>query len=149
MRRCSGSGDVDAVELVEVAVESGAAPGGGAAGGAEPERAELGGAEPERAEPRGAELERAEPGGAGPERVDSGGVLSLVEFLQVPRLGGSLSLHRSCASGFLADGDSSEELIELRGLPLEPMELVLLELLELEVLMELEMLEVLLVLELP
>ncbi|CAI7909210.1 unnamed protein product [Closterium sp. NIES-54] len=59
----------DAVEPLEVAVDS------GASGGAEPERAEpggagSGGAEPERAEPGGAasggaEPERAEPGGAG------------------------------------------------------------------------------------
>ncbi|CAI7934165.1 unnamed protein product [Closterium sp. NIES-54] len=64
-----GVSQVDAVEPVEVAVDS------GASGGAEPERVEpggagSGGAEPEHAEPGGAgsggaELERAEPGGAG------------------------------------------------------------------------------------
>ncbi|CAI5527302.1 unnamed protein product [Closterium sp. Naga37s-1] len=69
----SGVSQVDAVEPVEVAVDSGAATGGGAAGGAEPEREEPGGAEPERAEPGGAEPERVEPGGAEPERVESGG----------------------------------------------------------------------------
>ncbi|CAI5983242.1 unnamed protein product [Closterium sp. NIES-64] len=69
------------------------------------------------------------------------GVLSLLEFLQVPHLGGSLALHRSCASGLLAAGDSSEELLELRALPLEPRELVLLELLELEELLELVVLQ--------
>ncbi|CAI7830615.1 unnamed protein product [Closterium sp. NIES-53] len=52
----------DAVELVEVAVDS------GASGGAEPERAELGGAGPGGAEP-----ERAEPGGAEPGGAESGG----------------------------------------------------------------------------
>ncbi|CAI7841334.1 unnamed protein product [Closterium sp. NIES-53] len=60
----------DAVELVEVAADS------GASGGAEPERAEprgaeSGGAEPERAEPGG-----AEPGGAEPERAEPGGAAS-------------------------------------------------------------------------
>ncbi|CAI7771155.1 unnamed protein product [Closterium sp. NIES-53] len=64
----SGVSQVDAVQPVEVAVDS------GASGGAEPERAEpggagSGGAEPERAEPwgaasGGAELEVAESGGA-------------------------------------------------------------------------------------
>ncbi|CAI5942785.1 unnamed protein product [Closterium sp. NIES-64] len=74
---------VDDVEPVEVAVDSGAATGGGAAGGAEPGVAEPEGAEPERAESGDAELERAEswdaepecaePGGAEPERAESGG----------------------------------------------------------------------------
>ncbi|CAI7836521.1 unnamed protein product [Closterium sp. NIES-54] len=58
----SGVSQVDAVELVEVAVDS------GASGGAEPERAELGGAGPGGAEP-----ERAEPGGAEPGGAESGG----------------------------------------------------------------------------
>ncbi|CAI7850843.1 unnamed protein product, partial [Closterium sp. NIES-54] len=79
----SGVSQVDAVEPVEVAADS------GASGGAEPERVEprgagSGGAEPERAEPggawsRGAEPERAEPwgaasGGAKPGVAGSGGV---------------------------------------------------------------------------
>ncbi|CAI7891384.1 unnamed protein product [Closterium sp. NIES-54] len=70
----SGVSQVDAVEPVEVAADSGASggaeperaePGGAESGGAEPERAESGGAEPGGAEPGGAEPERAEPGGAG------------------------------------------------------------------------------------
>ncbi|CAI7890387.1 unnamed protein product, partial [Closterium sp. NIES-53] len=78
----SGVSQVDAIEPVKVAVDS------GASGGAEPERAEpggagSGGAEPKRAEPGGAgsggaEPERAEPGGAAsggavPERVEPRG----------------------------------------------------------------------------
>ncbi|CAI7818619.1 unnamed protein product [Closterium sp. NIES-53] len=61
----SGVSQVDAVEPVEVAVDS------GASGGAEPERAELGGAEHERAEPGGARS-----GGAEPERAEPGGAMS-------------------------------------------------------------------------
>ncbi|CAI7910493.1 unnamed protein product [Closterium sp. NIES-54] len=73
----SGVSQVDAVEPVEVAVDSGASrgagperaePGGARSGGAEPERAESGGAEPERAEPGGAGS-----GGAEPVRAESGG----------------------------------------------------------------------------
>ncbi|CAI7896208.1 unnamed protein product [Closterium sp. NIES-53] len=83
-------------ELVEVAVDSGAARGaepagagtrGAGTGGAEPERvepggAESGGAESGRAEPRGAEPGRVEPEGtasrvAKPARVESGGALRL------------------------------------------------------------------------
>ncbi|CAI7922204.1 unnamed protein product [Closterium sp. NIES-54] len=70
----SGVSQVDAVEPVEVAVDS------GTSGGAEPGGAGSGGAEPVRAEPGGAgsggaELVRAEPGGAGsggaePERAE-------------------------------------------------------------------------------
>ncbi|CAI7787375.1 unnamed protein product, partial [Closterium sp. NIES-53] len=73
----SGVSQVDAVEPVEVAVDS------GASGGAEPERAEHwaagpGGAEPKRVEPGGAgsggaEPERAEPGGAEPGGAEPGG----------------------------------------------------------------------------
>ncbi|CAI7776637.1 unnamed protein product [Closterium sp. NIES-54] len=63
---------VDAVELVKVAVDSGAAPGaepaGAGSGGAVP-----GGAESEGAEPGGAESEGAEPGGAEPGGAESGG----------------------------------------------------------------------------
>ncbi|CAI7853129.1 unnamed protein product, partial [Closterium sp. NIES-54] len=98
----SGVSQVDPVEAIEVAVNSGAARGaepagagtGGAEpgatvsegaepggvepepvepGGAEPERVELGGAEPERVEPGGAELGGAESGSAQPERAESGG----------------------------------------------------------------------------
>ncbi|CAI5960934.1 unnamed protein product [Closterium sp. NIES-65] len=67
----SGVSQVDTVELVEVAAESGPAagaePGGAAAGGAEP-----GGAEPGGARPGGAESGGAEPGGAEPEGATSG-----------------------------------------------------------------------------
>ncbi|CAI5948879.1 unnamed protein product [Closterium sp. NIES-64] len=56
----SGVSQVDAVEPVEVAVDS------GAARGAEPRGAESGGAEPQGAESRGAEHGGAEPGGAEP-----------------------------------------------------------------------------------
>ncbi|CAI7859225.1 unnamed protein product [Closterium sp. NIES-54] len=73
----SGVSQVDAVEPVEVAVDSGAArgaePGGAGSGGAEPGGAESGGAEPGGAESRGAEpggavTGGAEPGGAGSPR---------------------------------------------------------------------------------
>ncbi|CAI7823092.1 unnamed protein product [Closterium sp. NIES-53] len=64
----SGVSQVDAVEPVEVAVDSGAArgaePGGAESGGAEPGGAESGGAEPGGAKPGGAESRGAEPGGA-------------------------------------------------------------------------------------
>ncbi|CAI5980328.1 unnamed protein product [Closterium sp. NIES-65] len=67
----SGVSQVDTVEPVEVAAESGPAagaePGGAAAGGAEP-----GGAEPGGARPGGAESGGAEPGGAEPEGATSG-----------------------------------------------------------------------------
>ncbi|CAI6002323.1 unnamed protein product [Closterium sp. NIES-65] len=81
---------VDAVEPVEVAVDSGAPRGaepasagsGGAepgcaeSRGAEPGGAESGGAESGGAEPGGAETWGAEPEGAGPARVESGGTES-------------------------------------------------------------------------
>ncbi|CAI5949503.1 unnamed protein product [Closterium sp. NIES-65] len=122
----SGVSQVDAVEPVEVAVDSGAATGGGAAGDAEPERAEPGGAEPERgaepggaepgcAESEGAELVGAEPGGAEPGGAEPEGAEPAVA-----KTGGAES------TGLLEE----------------------LELLELEVLLELDLLEVLLVLEL-
>ncbi|CAI5993218.1 unnamed protein product [Closterium sp. NIES-65] len=67
----SGVSQIDTVEPVEVAAESGPAagaePGGAAAGGAEP-----GGAEPGGARPGGAESWGAEPGGAEPEGATSG-----------------------------------------------------------------------------
>ncbi|CAI7909584.1 unnamed protein product [Closterium sp. NIES-54] len=74
----SGVSQVDPVEPVEVAVDSGAArgaePAGAGPGGAEPgvavsEGAELGVAEPERVEPGGAEPGGAESGGAEPGRA--------------------------------------------------------------------------------
>ncbi|CAI7866642.1 unnamed protein product [Closterium sp. NIES-53] len=106
----SGVSQVDAVEPVEVAVDSGAAAGAEPAGagsggagsggaeteGAEPGGAETGGAEPGGAEPGGAEiggtepggaatggteLEGAEPGGAGSTREASRGTLSRREVL--------------------------------------------------------------------
>ncbi|CAI7883824.1 unnamed protein product [Closterium sp. NIES-54] len=83
----SGVSQVDAVEPVEVAVDSGAAPGaepagagsGGAASGgagtwgAEPGGAEPGGAEPGGAETRGAATGGTEPGGAEPGVTEPGG----------------------------------------------------------------------------
>ncbi|CAI7798242.1 unnamed protein product [Closterium sp. NIES-54] len=111
----SGVSQVDAVEPVEVAVDSGAAPGaepagagsGGAGsggaetGGAEPWGAESGGAESRGAEPGGAvtggtepggaelggtEPGVAEPGGAGSARVASRGALSRREVLSPQEL---------------------------------------------------------------
>ncbi|CAI7756462.1 unnamed protein product, partial [Closterium sp. NIES-54] len=77
----SGVSQVDAVEPVEVAVDSGAGsggaepggaePGGAGSEGAEPGGAETGGAEPGGAESEGAEPRGAEPGGAGSARVAS------------------------------------------------------------------------------
>ncbi|CAI7865408.1 unnamed protein product [Closterium sp. NIES-53] len=63
----SGVSQVDAVEPVKVAVDS------GAARGAEPAGAGSGGAEPEGAEPRGAEFRGAEPGGAESGGAEPGG----------------------------------------------------------------------------
>ncbi|CAI7871398.1 unnamed protein product [Closterium sp. NIES-54] len=82
----SGVSQVDPVEPVEVAVDSGAArgaePAGGGPGGAEPgvaesEGVEPGGVEPERVEPGGAEPGGAEYGGAEPERAESRGPLGV------------------------------------------------------------------------
>ncbi|CAI7845364.1 unnamed protein product, partial [Closterium sp. NIES-53] len=68
---------VDAVEPVNVAVDSGAARGaepvGAGSGGAEPGGAESGGAESGGAEPEGAEPGGAEPGGAEPGGAEPGG----------------------------------------------------------------------------
>ncbi|CAI7779594.1 unnamed protein product [Closterium sp. NIES-54] len=81
-RAPSGVSQVDAVEPVEVAIDSGAArgaaPAGAGYGGAELEGAELGGAEsrgaePGGAEPGGAESGGAESGGAEPGGGESGG----------------------------------------------------------------------------
>ncbi|CAI5957842.1 unnamed protein product [Closterium sp. NIES-65] len=73
----SGVSQVDAVELVEVAVDSGAAggaePAGAGSGGVEPGGAEPGGAESRDAEPRGVESGCAESGGAEPGGTEPGG----------------------------------------------------------------------------
>ncbi|CAI5943126.1 unnamed protein product [Closterium sp. NIES-65] len=72
LRRTGKVGDasafrVDAVEPVEVTIDS------GAARGAEPAGARSGGAEPEGAEPKGVEFRSAELGGAEPGGAESGG----------------------------------------------------------------------------
>ncbi|CAI7873014.1 unnamed protein product [Closterium sp. NIES-54] len=76
----SGVSQVDAVESVEVAVDSGAArgaePAGAGSGGAEPGGVEPGGAEPGGAEPGGAEPGGAESGGAEPGGTEPGGAES-------------------------------------------------------------------------
>ncbi|CAI7876648.1 unnamed protein product [Closterium sp. NIES-54] len=92
----SGVSQVDAVEPVEVAVDSGAESGGaepvgarsGGAepGGAEPGGAEPGGAESGSAEPGGAESGGAAPGGAASARVASRGASSRREILSPPEL---------------------------------------------------------------
>ncbi|CAI7847650.1 unnamed protein product [Closterium sp. NIES-54] len=96
----SGVSQVDAVEPVEVAVDSGAArgaepvgagSGGAESGGAEPGGAESGGAEPGGAEPGGAEsggaeLGGAEPGGAESARVASRSASSRRELLSPQEL---------------------------------------------------------------
>ncbi|CAI7918281.1 unnamed protein product [Closterium sp. NIES-54] len=94
----SGVSQVDPVEPVKVAVDSGAARGtepvGAGTGGAGPGVAESEGAEPERVEPGGVAPGGAESGGAGPEgaepeRAESGGppsVLSRREPLSPQRL---------------------------------------------------------------
>ncbi|CAI7855622.1 unnamed protein product [Closterium sp. NIES-53] len=73
----SGVSQVDAVEPVEVAVDSGAAtgaePAGAGSGGAESGGAETEGAEPGGAEPEGAELGGSEPGGAELGGAETGG----------------------------------------------------------------------------
>ncbi|CAI7749368.1 unnamed protein product [Closterium sp. NIES-53] len=74
----SGVSQVDAVEPVEVAIDSGAGsrgaePGGAGSGGAAPGGAEPGGAESGGAESTGAESEGAEPGGAEPGSAEPGG----------------------------------------------------------------------------
>ncbi|CAI7872192.1 unnamed protein product [Closterium sp. NIES-54] len=99
----SGVSQVDAVEPVEVAVDSGvswgaeperAEPGGAGPAGAEPESAVLGGAgygdaEPERAEPGGAGSGGAEPGvaesgGAAPAGVGPGGPSGALSQWELP-----------------------------------------------------------------
>ncbi|CAI7860326.1 unnamed protein product [Closterium sp. NIES-54] len=71
----SGVSQVDAVEPVEVAVDSGPA-GGAESGGAEPGGAGSGGAEPGGAASGGAESGGAEPGGAEPGGAESARVAS-------------------------------------------------------------------------
>ncbi|CAI7827194.1 unnamed protein product [Closterium sp. NIES-54] len=86
----SGVSQVDAVEPVEVAIDScaagGAEPGGVESGGAEPGGAESGGAESGGAEPWGAEPGVAEHGGAGSARVASRGTSSRRELLSPQEL---------------------------------------------------------------
>ncbi|CAI7781631.1 unnamed protein product, partial [Closterium sp. NIES-54] len=87
----SGVSQVDAVEPVEVAVDSGAAFGGAEPVGARSGGTEPGGAEPGGAEPGGAELGGAEPGGAVPggaksARVASRGTSSRRELLSPQEL---------------------------------------------------------------
>ncbi|CAI7763602.1 unnamed protein product [Closterium sp. NIES-54] len=69
----SGVSQVDAVEPVKVAVDSGAGSGGAEPGGAGSGGAEPGGAESGGAEPGGAELGGAEPGSAEPGGEEPGG----------------------------------------------------------------------------
>ncbi|CAI7793511.1 unnamed protein product [Closterium sp. NIES-54] len=77
----SGVSQVDPVEPVEVAVNSGAArgadPAGARTGGAETGGAESGGAETGRAEPGGVAPEGTVSGGAKPVRAESGGTLGV------------------------------------------------------------------------
>ncbi|CAI7889815.1 unnamed protein product [Closterium sp. NIES-54] len=77
----SGVSQVDPVEPVEVAVDSGAAsgaePGGAESGDAEPGGAESGGAETGRAEPGGVEPAGTVSGGTQPTRAASGGALGV------------------------------------------------------------------------
>ncbi|CAI7879712.1 unnamed protein product [Closterium sp. NIES-54] len=91
----SGVSQVDAVEPVKVAVDSGAArgaelvsagSGGAESGGAEPGGAESGGAEPGGAQPGGAESGGAEPGGAESARVASRSASSRRELLSSQEL---------------------------------------------------------------
>ncbi|CAI7889045.1 unnamed protein product, partial [Closterium sp. NIES-54] len=77
----SGVSQVDVVEPVEVAIDSGAGSGGAEPGGAESRGAEPGGAESEGAEPGG-----AEPGGAGSARVASRSASSRRELLSPQEL---------------------------------------------------------------
>ncbi|CAI7834596.1 unnamed protein product [Closterium sp. NIES-53] len=76
-RFCTVLGLVDAIEPVEVAVDSGSAPGtepaGAGSGGAETGGSEPGGAESGGAEPGGAETGGAEPGGAETGGAEPGG----------------------------------------------------------------------------
>ncbi|CAI5950063.1 unnamed protein product [Closterium sp. NIES-65] len=99
----SSVSQVDAVEPVEVAVDSGAArgaePTGAGSGGAEPKGAEPGGAEPGGAEPRGVEPGGTKPEGAGSARVASGGASSRRELLSPQELHEWFARRRSRAAG--------------------------------------------------
>ncbi|CAI7738192.1 unnamed protein product [Closterium sp. NIES-54] len=109
----SGVSQVDAVEPVEVAVDSGAATGaelagaefGGAesggteAGGAEHGGAEIGVAEPGGAEPAGTGPGGAEPGGGGSARVASRGASSRQELLSPQELREWFARRSSRAAG--------------------------------------------------
>ncbi|CAI7909250.1 unnamed protein product [Closterium sp. NIES-54] len=99
----SGVSRVDAVEPVEVAVDSGAArgaePAGAGSGGAEPGGAESGGAEPLGTESGGAESGGAEHGGAESARVASRGTLSRRELLFPQELHEWFSRHWSRVAG--------------------------------------------------
>ncbi|CAI7902223.1 unnamed protein product [Closterium sp. NIES-54] len=114
----SGVSQVDAVEPVEVAVDSGAAtgaepasagsggaepggaePGGVETWGAEPGGAELGGTEPGGAEPGGTETGGAEPEGAGSTRVASRGASSRREVLSLLELREWFARRRGRAAG--------------------------------------------------
>ncbi|CAI5964222.1 unnamed protein product [Closterium sp. NIES-64] len=163
----SGVSQVDAVEPVEVAVDSGAArgaepagagsggsgpggaesrgaePGGAESGDAEPGGAECGGAEPGGAEPLGAEPRGAEPGGAEP-----GGASSRRELLSPQELHEWFAQRWSRAAG----ARGTTVLLVLEVLVLAVLELLglvvllevlveLLAVLELTVLLELVLLE--------
>ncbi|CAI7754133.1 unnamed protein product [Closterium sp. NIES-53] len=104
----SGVSQVDTVEPVKVAVDSGAARGaepvGAESGGAEPRGAESGGAEPGGAEPgaaesRGAEPGGTEPGGAEAARVASRSASSRRELLSPQELRESFAWRWSRAAG--------------------------------------------------
>ncbi|CAI5948911.1 unnamed protein product [Closterium sp. NIES-64] len=143
----SGVSQVDAVEPVEVALDSGAArgtepagsgsvgagsggaeSGGAETGGAESGGAEAGGAEPGGAESGGAELGGAEPGGA--ERGGAGFCSCGRRWCFVEA--GAALIHRSCAR--VVRPAAGDVLLSLG---------VLLELLSVQVLLEVELLGVL------
>ncbi|CAI7862962.1 unnamed protein product [Closterium sp. NIES-53] len=95
----SGVSQVDAVEPVEVAVDSGAESGGAEPVGAESGGAEPGGAELGGAESGGAEPGNAEPGGAESARVASRGASSSRELLSPQELRESFARRWSRAAG--------------------------------------------------
>ncbi|CAI7773203.1 unnamed protein product, partial [Closterium sp. NIES-54] len=117
----SGVSQVDAVEPVEVAVDSGASggaeperaePGGAGSGGAELERVELGGAgsggaEPEGAASWGAEPERVETRGAEPGVVASGGAEPTGAGPGGPSAGGAAGAGGSAAAGVTEAGGAA------------------------------------------
>ncbi|CAI7828659.1 unnamed protein product [Closterium sp. NIES-54] len=108
----SGVSQVDAVERVEVAADSGASegaePGGAGSGGAEPEHAEPGGAASRGAEPGAAGSGGVEPAGAGPGRPS--GALSRRELPSPQELREWFTRrwsHAAGAGGAAAAGGSS------------------------------------------